>query len=397
MSMPSSALGGVLCALCSIPLLQVRWLSMCSGGTVKPDIRILFSLAAVACAPLPDGKFLEGPSFVDVESRDSGDLYDPVEPTPTDSDTPGTTDTGNHADDTGDSDPTMDTGEDGATDTGSDPLDAEVCDNGIDDDWNGAADCVDLACSTSDSCVCFDADTGGLLGTLWSGEISGSGDDTQGPCTETGGGEDIQFTWTPPEDGCYELTTAGSAFDTTLAIGDAWCGGEMRTCNDDSGGLQSTVSLSAQAGQSIRVLAEAYDEYNTGQLVVSVRAGSPFAAEDDADAGSDVGDAVLSGTLSDATTPIAHDCADVTGASTIVRWEAPASGTWSFTSAGSDFDAAITVFGQCATAITCDDYRAGDHQADARALLVEGDVVHLAIGGVDGETGTWVLNVAGPE
>ena len=47
--------------------------------------------------------------------------------------------------------------------------------------------------------------------------------------------------------------------------------------------------------------------------------------------------------------------------------------------------------------MVCDDFRAGDHQADARVLLAEGDVVHLAIGGVDGERRTWVLNVAGPE
>ena len=33
----------------------------------------------------------------------------------------------------------------------------------------------------------------------------------------------------------------------------------------------------------------------------------------------------------------------------------------------------------------------------AEVLLSAGDVVHLAVGGVDGETGTWVLNVAGPE
>ena len=46
--------------------------------------------------------------------------------------------------------------------------------------------------------------------------------------------------------------------------------------------------------------------------------------------------------------------------------------------------------------MACDDFRAGDHQADARVLLAEGRR-HLAIGGVDGETGTWVLNVAGPE
>lgn len=362
-------------------------------------IRFLLPLLVMACVPVsgaPDDSKSEHEGSA---GEDTAQPHEPGPSNPTDSGDADRTDTGSEPDDPIDSGDPVDTADTGTTepDTGDAPLDAEVCDNGIDDDWNGMADCVDPLCSTSDSCACFDVDTGALLGTLWSGEIAGQGDDAQGPCTSTSGGEDVQFTWTPPEDGCYELTTAGSEFDTTLAIGDAWCGATLDACNDDDGGLHSTVSLSTQAGRSIRVLADAYDEYSVGQLVVSVQAGAPFTAADDIDAGSDVGSAVASDALAAATTAITHDCADVTGASAIVRWEAPASGTWSFTTSGSDFDAAMTVFGQCATAMACDDFRAGDHQADARVLLAEGDVVHLAIGGVDGETGTWVLNVAGPE
>jgi hypothetical protein len=355
----------------------------------------------VACVsiPAPGDDAKTNPDDSSTEDTDGGDGPDHSEDGTTDAgdDDSGTTDSGDDGADPGDSGETTDTGEDGTTDTDSEPLEYEICDNGFDDDWNGFADCVDPECSTTDSCACIDEDAGDLLGTLWTGEISGNGDDAQGPCTATGGGEDIQFTWTPPEDGCYELTTAGSEFDTTLAVGDAWCGGEILACNDDAGGLHSTVTVSAQAGRSILVLADAYDQYSEGNLVVSVQAGPPFTETDDLDAGSDMGAAIATGDLADATTTIGHDCADVTGPSGIIRWEAPASGTWSFTTTGSDFDAAVTVFGQCATALTCDDYRAGDDQADARVLLSEGDVVHLAVGGVDGETGTWVLNVAGPE
>ncbi len=364
-------------------------------------MRVLVPIFAVACIeqPKPDDGTTSAPDDSSMEDIDEGDETDESEDGTTDADDgdSGTSDPSDDGEDPGDSGETTDSGDDGTTDPDTEPLEYEICDNGFDDDWNGAADCVDPACSTADSCACIDEDAGDLLGTLWTGDISGNGDDAQGPCTSTAGGEDIQFTWTPPEDGCYELTTAGSEFDTTLAIGDAWCGGEILACNDDAGGLHSTVTVSARAGRSMLILADAYDQYSEGNLVVSVHAGSPFPATDDADAGSQKGTAVLSGDLADATTAIDHDCADVTGDSSIIRWTAPASGTWSFTTAGSDFDAAMTVFGQCDTALTCDDYRAGDAQADARVLLTEGDVVHLAIGGVDGETGTWMLNIAGPE
>jgi hypothetical protein len=360
-------------------------------------IRALFPMLLSACV---DG--------TDPKERDSGEPASEVSVGDDGAGDNGSTDThgtsggdtsggDTSATDTSDPSDSGDSGGSGTDDTGLEPLDHEVCDNGFDDDWNGAADCVDPACATVGTCSCIDQDVGTLVGTLWTGSISGMGDDTQGPCTTNTGGEDIQLTWTPPEDGCFELTTSGSSFDTTLAVGQAWCGGEMFACNDDTDGVQSSVTVSARAGRSMLVVAEAYDEFTSGNLQLVVQSGEAFSETDDADLGSAVGSAVQTGVLSSASASIHHACADVTGASSVVRWEAPSTGTWSFTTTGSDFDAALTVFGQCATALTCDDYRAGDGQADARVLLAEGDIVHLAIGGVDGETGTWVLNVAGPE
>lgn len=303
-----------------------------------------------------------------------------------------------------DPDPDAETGTDsGPPDTGADtgaepgPLDAEVCDNGFDDDWTGFADCGDAACAEVGSCSCVDTDAGATVGTLWTGALAGAGDELQGPCTSQVGGEEVMLLWTPVEDGCYELSTEGSDFDTTLAVGAGYCGGPMLACNDDApGSVQSRVTVSAHAGRTLMVVAEGYDRFSTGDLVVVAAAGEPFAARHDTDAGSVLGDAVATGDLGTATARVDHSCATGTEASALVLWTAPESGTYSFTSTGSDFDAVVSIFGQCATALTCDDYRAGDHQGDARVLLSEGDTVHVAIGGAGGETGSWVLNVSGP-
>jgi hypothetical protein len=238
---------------------------------------------------------------------------------------------------------------------------------------------------------------GVLLGTLWTGSTTEEGDDVQGECTVNAGGPDVQVLWTPPEDGCYELSTEGSAFDTTLSVGAAWCGGPTLACNDDApGSTQSRLTLSAQAGRSVLVIAEGYDTYEHGELVLSVLSGEAFGESDDVDAGSSMGDGIVSGDLAAATTSIDHPCSDVPGTSSVVRWEAPASGSWTFTTVDSDFDASVTVFGQCSAALMCDDHLAGDRQASIEMFLSEGEVVHLAIGGVEEASGTWVLNVSGP-
>jgi|GEM_PF-5085419 len=347
------------------------------------------SLATAGCAPV-DGD----PDKTDGTTEATDDGGDWTIPEPDTDDTDGPPDSADPVDSADSGDP--DSG-DSAEDTGEVRLDAEVCDNGVDDDWSGAADCGDAACADVGTCGCVDADAGALLGTLWTGAIAGSGDDDQGECTSQPGGEDVHVLWTPPADGCFELSTEGSSFDTTLAVGAAWCGGPTISCNDDAPtGLQSRITLSAREGRTVLLLAEAYDAYQSGDLVVTALAGDDFAEPVDVDAGSDVGNGVLTGVLSDATAAVDHPCSDVTGASAVVRWEAPEAGTWAFTSTGSDFDPSITLFGQCATPMVCDDHLAGDRQADARVFLSEGDVVHLAIGGVEESTGTWVLNVTGP-
>lgn len=355
-------------------------------------------LGWMGCIPTPE----DDKSGADTAAADGSDgeagTSDPTDDDPGDDPDSGEPDDSGDSGDSGTTDSGGDSGDPDTGDTGEVRLDAELCDNGVDDDWNGTADCADPACMGVGSCDCIDTDSGALVGTLWTGSTTGAGDDVQGECTANPGGPDVQVLWTPPEDGCYELSTEGSDFDTTLAIGQAWCGGPTLACNDDApgAGVQSRITLSAREGRSVLVLAEGYDTYEHGELMLTVAAGTPFSESDDVDVGMDVGTAVATGSLSSATTTIDHPCSDVPGASTIVQWEAPSSGTWTFTTVGSDFDASVTVFGQCAAALMCDDHLAGDRQASVEMFLSEGERVHLAIGGVEEATGSWVLNIDGP-
>jgi secreted trypsin-like serine protease len=71
----------------------------------------------------------------------------------------------------------------------------------------------------------------------------------------------IWYRWTAPATGFYRLTTAGSNFDTILAVftGDMITTMNLVAVNDDfNGTLQSRVDFSAFAGQTFRFMIEGY-------------------------------------------------------------------------------------------------------------------------------------------
>jgi hypothetical protein len=83
----------------------------------------------------------------------------------------------------------------------------EICDNGVDDDMDGAADCMDRKCVTSAICERFACRADDMLGTLpldgtFAQAIvrtSAAGDDeTQTTCVSSGGGQDGDLDFTLP-------------------------------------------------------------------------------------------------------------------------------------------------------------------------------------------------------
>jgi Trypsin len=71
----------------------------------------------------------------------------------------------------------------------------------------------------------------------------------------------IWYRWTAPTAGIYRLSTAGSNFDTILAVftGDVITTMALITASDDAGGtLQSQVDITVAAGQTFRFMIEGY-------------------------------------------------------------------------------------------------------------------------------------------
>ncbi len=144
--------------------------------------------------------------------------------------------------------------------------DAEVCDNGADDDGDGYADCNDVDCIDHPACTapgCPDADLGGDMGAplLWAA-TDGAGNDLEGSC---GGGdaEDLAFSWTAPMTATYLVDTTGSAVDTVLYALDGACDGPELDCNDDhyigeSLDTSSQIVLDLEAGQTVVLVLDGY-------------------------------------------------------------------------------------------------------------------------------------------
>jgi len=80
----------------------------------------------------------------------------------------------------------------------------------------------------------------------------------------------VWWRWTAPASGQLNLNTFGSDFDTTLAVytGDSLATLSEITANDDTDGLQSSVSLAATAGQTYSIAVDGYDD-NAGSAVLN--------------------------------------------------------------------------------------------------------------------------------
>ena len=104
-------------------------------------------------------------------------------------------------------------------------------------------------------------------------EIDRTADSNSGASTESGepavlptnsGGASVWYRWTAPSNASTTVTTAGSSFDTALAVfgGASFATLNRISFNDDSGaGLQSAVTFQAAAGTTYRI---AVDGFNNG-------------------------------------------------------------------------------------------------------------------------------------
>ncbi|SEM41814.1 ELWxxDGT repeat-containing protein [Stigmatella aurantiaca] len=78
-------------------------------------------------------------------------------------------------------------------------------------------------------------------------------------CTYNALAPDASFSWTAPASGTFVFTTEGSGYDTSLELSDPTSGGSLG-CNDDTqDSLQSSVTRTVSAGQTLLITIDGYD------------------------------------------------------------------------------------------------------------------------------------------
>ncbi|MEO0453709.1 MAG: S8 family serine peptidase [Verrucomicrobiota bacterium] len=90
--------------------------------------------------------------------------------------------------------------------------------------------------------------------------VNATFENTEPRSPSVAGGKTVWWDWVAPSSGTVTISTTGSNYDTTLAIysGNALNGLSLEGSNDDSFGLQSAVTFTAQSGTSYKVQVDGY-------------------------------------------------------------------------------------------------------------------------------------------
>ncbi|MDP2314796.1 MAG: hypothetical protein Q8P41_17965 [Pseudomonadota bacterium] len=273
-------------------------------------------------------------------------------------------------------------------DTDTEPDPESDCDDGDDDDGDGDIDCDDIDCVGDAACdgptACWDEDVGDDLGaSIASGTAAGNDGDAS-----CGGGStaDSFVAWTAPATDTYVFDTLGSTADTLLWVAADECDGAELGCNGDTFGTASQVTVSLTRGDVVVVGVEA-----AGAWVLNAWQGDCPQYS----IGSELG---VQGSTTAATTNLTSSvCTSDPEAAVTVRWIAPSSGTWTFSTDGSDFDTILALYEEtCDGAeIACNDDASDTYgPSEVSVYLAAGDVVAVGVGGYEGATGEYLLTIS---
>jgi hypothetical protein len=117
-------------------------------------------------------------------------------------------------------------------------------------------------------------DLGVALGSpVATGHTGGLSNEYQPTCVGNSVAPEATYTWTAPSTGSFVFDTMGSGFDTVLEIR-RYSDNLSLGCNDDSSGLQSRVTVSLSAGQTVLVVIDGYGS-STGTYRLNIAGGGP--------------------------------------------------------------------------------------------------------------------------
>ena len=167
----------------------------------------------------------------------------------------------------------------------------EACDDGNATAGDGCLSCAIEGGSCATGTDLNFGSTASISYTTSTSVASGnSGEPSCLASTAGRGGNDLIFAWSPTVSGSYNISTAGSSFDTLLELFSGCSGATSLACNDDittTTNLDSAVTVSLVAGTTYRIWVDGYATA-TGTVVLTAALVPP--------PGSRCGDGIIYGT-----------------------------------------------------------------------------------------------------
>lgn len=221
------------------------------------------------------------------------------------------------------------------------------------------------------------------------GSTVGATDDFTTSCGSAGAG-DLAFEFVAPATDYYVFDTAGSDFDTTLALFAETCAGPELACNDNFGSLPSSRLVARlEAGQRVIVAVDG-NLGERGDVVLAVsRVTCP-----NADLGSQLGPRSL--TTIGGSNQHTGSCGGEGFVEKAFRWTAPNAALYQFSVRSSEFSPALYVEQGpiCGgTLLQCNDNVVGGYPAQVTRRLEAGEAVTLIVDSSD-DSGAFELEIA---
>ncbi|MCI0363252.1 MAG: hypothetical protein L0219_05175 [Phycisphaerales bacterium] len=216
---------------------------------------------------------------------------------------------------------------------------------------------------------------------------------------------DVWFALTPTCGGSTIIDTSGSAFDTILSVHSDCPGTDQNTiaCNDDfeSGSYDSQVTFSATAGVTYLVRVSGFAEGHHGAFQLNIFEAVP---ENDVCADAIVAiEGTQVGCTNNATADVASaPCGPLQPSPDVwYAYTAPCSGPVDINTNESNFDTLLSVHSACpsdpqAIILACDDDSAEGNNSALTFIAQAGSTYFIRVGGFINETGSYLLNIAGP-
>ncbi len=214
------------------------------------------------------------------------------------------------------------------------------------------------------------------------------------------GGHSLWWSWTAPAGGTAVISTAGSDFDTTLGVYTGTAVNSLTTVasNDDFGGTpQSRASFLVTTGTVYQIAVDGFGSA-TGNitLTITLTAGNDNFANRLSLTGLADDDTANNNGASEETDEPNH-AGNAGGRSLWWTWTAPASGSVTISTLGSDFDTILGVYtggsvGALTTIASSDDF-GGTSQSEVAFTAVLGTAYQIAVDGFNADTGNIKLSV----